>query len=280
MRHNLPALCALALLLAAASAQAQVSVDQRALDALQPQSGPMGAQAGAKPAKPAAKPAPRPQASGPGYSGPHPRNPQPPGAPATATAAKLAPAPPVSSVTVPPAPPPLPDLPPPIAVPTRPAEPPPPASVVADAPGEAIRMPDGLRVTFGPERADLNPSTNSALRDLARETPPPGPQPGTQAAVRNGAPAAVPVPGGPRSFTVSAFAAGTPEDPSTARRLALSRALAVRSVLIAEGVPSARIYVKALGASSPAVADGPADRVDVMVGGGTRPAQPNPSSTP
>jgi outer membrane protein OmpA-like peptidoglycan-associated protein len=79
---------------------------------------------------------------------------------------------------------------------------------------------------------------------------------------------------------VSAFAAGTPEDPSTARRVALSRALAVRSVLIAEGVPSARIYVKALGASSPTAAEGPADRVDVTVGGGARPAQPNPSSTP
>ena len=42
--------------------------------------------------------------------------------------------------------------------------------------------------------------------------------------------------GGNTSFNVVAYAAGTPEDPSTARRLSLSRALAVRSALIADGV--------------------------------------------
>ena len=44
------------------------------------------------------------------------------------------------------------------------------------------------------------------------------------------------------SFNVMAYAAGTPEDPSTPRRLSLSRALAVRRVLMADGVASARIY--------------------------------------
>jgi hypothetical protein len=66
---------------------------------------------------------------------------------------------------------------------------------------------------------------------------------------------------------VKALAAGVPEDPSTARRLSLSRALAVRSALIAYGVPSERIYVHALGAQGMQGGDGPADRVDVMVMG-------------
>ena len=56
-------------------------------------------------------------------------------------------------------------------------------------------------------------------------------------------------PGDSTSFNVVAYAAGTPDDPSTARRLSLSRALAVRSALMADGVGSARIYVRALGAA-------------------------------
>jgi hypothetical protein len=38
--------------------------------------------------------------------------------------------------------------------------------------------------------------------------------------------------------------------------------MAVRSVLLTNGVPSAQIYVRALGA---AAADGPADQVDLIV---------------
>jgi len=67
------------------------------------------------------------------------------------------------------------------------------------------------------------------------------------------------------SFNVVAYAAGKPEDPSTARRLSLSRALAVRAALMAEGVTSSRIYVRALGSQA---AGGPPDRVDVSVLGG------------
>lgn len=66
-------------------------------------------------------------------------------------------------------------------------------------------------------------------------------------------------------FTVSAFAAGTPDDPSTPRRLSLSRALAVRGILLGEGIASARILVRSLGASTPAIAAGPPDRVDVTI---------------
>lgn len=60
-----------------------------------------------------------------------------------------------------------------------------------------------------------------------------------------------------------AFASGTgPEGPSQARRLSLSRALAVRSYLVDKGVRSTRIDVRALG-NRPG--GGPADRVDVVV---------------
>ncbi len=73
------------------------------------------------------------------------------------------------------------------------------------------------------------------------------------------------------TFNVVAYAAATPEDPSAARRLSLSRALAVRSALMADGVPSSRIYVRALGGQG---GDGPADRADVSVLGSNAPAGP------
>jgi outer membrane protein OmpA-like peptidoglycan-associated protein len=145
--------------------------------------------------------------------------------------------------TIPAAPPPVPVLPAPIVVPTRPVEPPPPPTVTADAEGVVTPTPDGVRVTFAAGSADLNPTTLAAVQALAKA--PPAQQSGT--------------------FSVVAYAAGTPDDPSTARRLSLSRALAVRSALIESGIPSPRIYVRALGASVPAPAGVPADRVDVAV---------------
>ncbi len=153
-------------------------------------------------------------------------------------------------IRVPLAPPRVPVIPPPLVVPTRPLPPPAPPPVAAEAPGAAGAIPGGLRVTFGEGRADLNPGTVAALRTLA-----------------HGA--------GVVSFSVAAFCRGTPEDPSTPRRFALSRALAVRSVLIAEGIPSIRIFVKALGAGH-GVEDGPADRVDVT----TAAANPQTKSPP
>ena len=49
---------------------------------------------------------------------------------------------------------------------------------------------------------------------------------------------------------------------SDARRLSLKRALAIRQVLIDDGVPSERIDVRAMGGADDG---GPADRVDVYV---------------
>ena len=142
----------------------------------------------------------------------------------------------IDPLAVPATPPPPPVLPPPIVVPVRPERPPPPATVVANAPGVATAIPGGLQITFGPASAELNPRTYAAL----------------QAMVSAATPTA--------QFTVRAYAAGKPSDPSYARRLSLSRALAVRSVLIHAGIASPRIAVLALGAALP----GPTpDRVDV-----------------
>jgi hypothetical protein len=68
--------------------------------------------------------------------------------------------------------------------------------------------------------------------------------------------------GGTVTFNVVAYAAGIADDPSVARRVSLSRGLSVRAALMADGVPSTRIYVRALGASG---GDAPPDRVDLTV---------------
>ena len=61
---------------------------------------------------------------------------------------------------------------------------------------------------------------------------------------------------------VKAFADGSTGSASSARRLSLSRALAVRSILIELGVRSTRIDVRALGDRNEG---GAPDRVDVLV---------------
>ena len=159
--------------------------------------------------------------------------------------------------TIPAAPPPAPVLPPPLVVPTRPPQPPPPPTVTQSAAGGVVRTKGGMRITFGTGSADLNPETAAALKALAQATPPDR-----------------------TTFDVAAHAAGTPDDPSTARRLSLSRALAVRSELIQSGVPSPRIYVRALGASVPPPAGVTPDRVDIAVTVAPPPATPAPAPAP
>ncbi|MEQ9349055.1 MAG: OmpA family protein, partial [Alphaproteobacteria bacterium] len=61
---------------------------------------------------------------------------------------------------------------------------------------------------------------------------------------------------------ILAYAAGTAETSSQARRLSLSRALAVRKYLIDNGIGGTRMDVRALGNRAE---DGPADRVDLML---------------
>ena len=93
------------------------------------------------------------------------------------------------------------------------------ASTTGARPRDRARLPlpPPVRLVFEDGKTDLTPADEAAIQDLARAIP---------------APAA-------DSVNVLAYAAGKPDDPSTARRLSLSRGLAVRSVLLASGVPSA-----------------------------------------
>lgn len=224
----------LSFLLSSTPALAQVTVDPRALDTLQP--------AKPAPAKPATqRPAPtKPPATTPPRSAPAPSQPAPSAGvtvrPNPGTAGQL---------SVPAAAPPGVSIPPPIVVPTRPAPTPAPPTISADSPSTTSPLTGGLRVVFGSGRADINPAVVTAIRSLTRGTGPVAPD--------------------ATSYTVTTYAAGTPEDPSTPRRLSLSRALTVRSVLISQGIPSVRIFVKALGPASPGFADGPADRADIVI---------------
>ncbi len=130
-----------------------------------------------------------------------------------------------------------------------------PATIVADAPGEASAIPGGIRLTFGPGRPELNQKTADAVRGLAAAI-----------AARNQPTA---------TFTITSLSGGNPDDSSAARRLSLARGLSVRSLLIGDGVASTRIFVKAMGLAS----DSPADRVDIIVAEPPKPAAP-PSQPP
>jgi hypothetical protein len=61
---------------------------------------------------------------------------------------------------------------------------------------------------------------------------------------------------------IIAYAAGTNDTASQARRLSLSRALAIRAYLIEKGVASTRLDVRALGHQ---VDSGSPDRVDIAL---------------
>lgn len=148
--------------------------------------------------------------------------------------------PPAQPPAVPAAPPNPAVIPPPaVAVPTAPPPPLPPIPVVAGAPGAATPIKGGLQVTFGAGTSTLNPASVAALQQLA-----------ARVKARPGTP-----------LDLTATAAGTPDDPSTARRLSLERGLAVRAVLLNAGLASTQIYVRAMGTSGP---PGPPDRVDVV----------------
>ena len=237
------------LVLAVPAARGQVSVNMNALQSLAP--------APAHPATGSASPAAKPSAPafapplaplGPPaqakakFSGPLPLPPMPPAGP-------VPPAPQFATVgqtTIGPLP-----APPPMHAPAKPViapivlvgpphpEPmPPPPHVVDGAPGRAVHIQGGVRITFGADGAALNPATLAALREIAG------------AAVSEHAP----------SVSVDAYAKSDPSDPSTARRLSLSRALAAQAVLREAGIRSEDIYMRALLADAGPV---PVNRVDV-----------------
>lgn len=237
------------LLCAAAPALAQVTIDLHALDALPGASSPAPSRSASRPAP--AKPRqeavgkPRPAERIPPVAKEQPATP-PPQAPAPQVATTTPASPPSPATPAPPAAtlptsaPPTVTL-PPTAPPAETSAPPPPPPVSATSATNTSTLRNGLRLTFATGETELNPASIAAIDGIAQ---------GVQLHENS-------------SVNVVAYAAPTPDDPSTARRLSLSRALAVRSALIADGVNSSRIYVRALGGSE--TGGGPDDRVDVTL---------------
>ncbi|MBV8457925.1 MAG: OmpA family protein [Acetobacteraceae bacterium] len=139
--------------------------------------------------------------------------------------------------------------PPPVAIPSVPANAPPAPPPIATPPGTPAvsARPVTASIAFSPDQSTLPPSATHDLTTL-----------GKQAAASPTA-----------TINVLAYAPADAHDPSVARRLSLDRALAIRSVLIAAGVPSSRIYLRALGASAPA---GAANEAQISMLGANLPA--------
>ncbi len=217
---------------------AQVSVDMRALDSL----GPAGPPAHVAPVPARPRPArPIPARSSPSAA----RAVTPAGSPARKGGAGGTPLA-SSATTERNAASPVAPTPPPVAIaniPALPTEEPavPPAVTLVPPPKASTQpLPPPVRLMFNAGQTELTPADEAAIRDLAHEIPRPDAS----------------------SVNVMAYAAGKPDDASTARRLSLSRGMAVRSVLLASGVPSEQIYVRALGSTA---TEGPADRVELIV---------------
>jgi len=169
--------------------------------------------------------------------------PPPPAAPAAPRPQETATAAPAR--VTPPAPPPAPpvarETTPPPAVPPRVTAPAPaaPRQTAALPPANLPAEGQALRLLFEGSSTQLSDDAQQRLRQMAA------------ALAAN-----------EQRVQLKAFASGTSDRPSAARRESLSRALAVRSYLIENGVRSTRIDVRALGAPSDG---GPNDRVDVIL---------------
>jgi len=134
--------------------------------------------------------------------------------------------------------------------------PPPPQKQMAKAnpaPASAVPAPAGEAATpgftkrsmilFAPQAADPAQSAMGAIKFLA----------GDLSTAMTSASARV---------QIQAFGGNRGDKSSDARRLSLKRALAIRQVLIDDGVPAERIDVRAMGGADDS---GPADRVDVYL---------------
>ncbi|GBQ83078.1 OmpA family protein [Asaia krungthepensis] len=135
-------------------------------------------------------------------------------------------------------------IPPPgVAVPTHPPVPPEEIKADPDAKGKIEKQAHGLRVLFDANSSAMNQAMIDAVREEARQ-----------------------LAGKPTlRVTLWASASGTNEDLSTPRRVALARALAIRSILIREGVATTRIYPRATGLAHAGTE--PADRLDIIAEG-------------
>lgn len=134
--------------------------------------------------------------------------------------------------------PPLPGLKPPAGEPApQGAAPPPPA--VAPLPMRPSDSGALIELAFEPGAVELNEAARSKLTELAAKAK-----------------------SDDRRMQIKAFASGAKMSGSEVRRTSLLRALAVRTYLIEEGVRSARIDVRALGAPHDG---GREDRVDLIL---------------
>lgn len=175
----------------------------------------------AMPAVPAA-PAPQKQAS---TSAPPPAPSAGAPTPVTPAPAPAAPSPTASAPAVAPAPGP--------AMPAAPA----PQTAAARAP--PVPLGDGTRIPFAGEETDLNDAGKQALAGIVQKLQ-------AQSDLR---------------VQLLAYASGPADQASKARRTSLSRALAVRTYLLAQGIQSTRIDVRALGNTTD---EQPVDRVDAI----------------
>lgn len=144
--------------------------------------------------------------------------------------------------TIPDAPPSQPQLTPaPSDVEVHPFPIPPQPVVQVQAQGTVTPIPGGVRLTFAPGSADLNPETHQAILAFGQNL---AYKPHVRA-------------------LVNAFSSGAPDDPSLPRRMALARGLAARSVLMNGGTPSTRIYVRVIGLPQNTKAGEPEDYIDI-----------------
>ena len=174
------------------------------------------------PPRPASRPQPRPKVTlPPTAAAPQPTASQPaPQQPAPGQAPET----PASAATAV-----LPVAPPPAA----------PAAMTAPPAVEAPRPPAAsIRIPFAADQTELGKDGTAAIEGLI------------ETAYAQGT----------DTFAIVGYAAGTQDDPSSARRLSLARALAVRAILMNNSVPSRKITVRALGTQA---GDGPRDRVDI-----------------
>lgn len=135
-------------------------------------------------------------------------------------------------------------IPPPgVTVPTHPPVQPDDIKADPDAKGASRGVASGLRLTFDPGSSGMTQAMIDAVRAEAKQL---AGKPGLR-------------------VTLWSSASGTTEDLSTPRRISLARALAVRSILIREGVATTRIYPRATGLAQPGTE--PADRLDIIAEG-------------
>ncbi|MCE2575979.1 hypothetical protein [Komagataeibacter sp. FNDCR2] len=145
--------------------------------------------------------------------------------------------------------------PPELHVPSHPLPLPPEVRADPQARGRAERIPGGTRLHFTVQSAAMNSRMISALQ--------------TFATIMLRLP--------DQHVTIAAYGEGRPDDPSTPRRVALSRGLAARSVLIHAGVAPTRIYVRAIGLPDENAQGAGADCIDVTRSGVVASASGSPA---